>query len=76
MTCIHNWTIETPSGPTSWGVCQVCGQVREFKNSIPGDQSWFHSNTTDEEKELQVETLKSKRAYKSENIGLPYALEN
>ena len=30
----HHWAIESPSGPTSFGACRRCGEVREFKNSI------------------------------------------
>lgn len=30
----HHWLIESPNGPTSRGTCQVCGVIREFKNSI------------------------------------------
>ncbi len=32
--CRHHWIIETPIGPVSSGVCQVCGEIREFKNYI------------------------------------------
>ena len=74
--CQHYYILEPANGPVSIGVCKLCAVVKEFLNAIPGDQSWFHSNTTDEEKELQTKTTKSKRAYKSENIGLPYALDN
>lgn len=34
--CAHHWNIESPSGPTSIGTCKVCGETREFRNSIPG----------------------------------------
>ena len=34
--CEHHWVIESPNGPTSTGVCKVCGSKSEFKNSIPG----------------------------------------
>lgn len=30
----HHWLIESPNGPTSKGVCRLCGAEREFKNSI------------------------------------------
>ncbi|MFQ5860184.1 MAG: hypothetical protein ACE5IG_01380 [Dehalococcoidia bacterium] len=33
-TCRHYWLIESPSGPVSQGVCQLCGEEREFKNYI------------------------------------------
>ena len=28
----HHWRIEEANGPTSGGVCKVCGVAREFKN--------------------------------------------
>ncbi|MDE2765446.1 MAG: hypothetical protein OXI25_03320 [Chloroflexota bacterium] len=30
----HHWLIESPNGPTSMGVCRICGAEREFKNSV------------------------------------------
>ncbi len=30
----HHWAIESPNGPTSFGICRRCGDRREFKNSI------------------------------------------
>ena len=33
-TCRHHWVIELANGPVSWGVCQICHEVKEFKNSI------------------------------------------
>ncbi len=38
--CRHHWRIETPSGPTSVGVCQDCDATRTFDN---GD--WFAYNS-------------------------------
>ena len=32
--CSHYWTIESPNGPLSLGVCKRCGEIRHFKNSI------------------------------------------
>ena len=31
--CRHYWTIEPADGPTSRGVCKVCGEEKEFLNS-------------------------------------------
>jgi hypothetical protein len=31
--CAHHWVIAVPNGPISEGVCQGCGQVRQFNNS-------------------------------------------
>ena len=33
-TCSHHWVIEAANGPVSWGVCQICHEGKEFKNSI------------------------------------------
>ena len=32
-TCTHHWVIDRPNGPLSDGVCQRCGERREFTNS-------------------------------------------
>lgn len=34
--CRHHWVIDRPTGPVSKGVCQVCGEVREFHNYVDG----------------------------------------
>lgn len=35
IVCVHHWEIETATGPTSEGVCILCGEFREdFRNSI------------------------------------------
>jgi len=34
--CAHYWVIDRPNGPTSKGVCRICGAEGEFENSIPG----------------------------------------
>ena len=32
--CTHYWVIASPNGPTSQGVCKLCGERAEFRNSI------------------------------------------
>ena len=32
--CSHHWLIEPPSGPTSKGVCKLCGEVKVFDNIL------------------------------------------
>ena len=34
VACTHHWVIETPEGPFSKGRCRVCGEGREFSNSV------------------------------------------
>jgi len=35
VKCTHYWMIESPTGPTSRGVCKLCGAEREFRNNVP-----------------------------------------
>lgn len=32
---LHRWTIETPNGPTSIGVCLLHKHTKTFSNSLP-----------------------------------------
>ena len=32
--CRHHWVIQSAMGPVSQGVCQACGEVRDFKNYV------------------------------------------
>ena len=34
ITCNHHWLIEPAIGPTSKGVCKLCGAEKEFNNII------------------------------------------
>ena len=39
--CAHHWLIETAAGPASKGVCRLCGEEREFSNSVgPKATNW------------------------------------
>ena len=37
--CRHHWVIQPASGPVSQGVCQACGEVRDFQNYVES-ASW------------------------------------
>ena len=39
-SCTHHWLIESPRGPMSEGVCQRCGAIREFNNSMTSASTW------------------------------------
>ena len=32
--CCHYWIIETANGPISRGECEICHEVRDFRNSV------------------------------------------
>lgn len=36
QTCSHYWVIKSAAGPLSPGICQTCGEVREFENYVAG----------------------------------------
>ena len=39
--CRHYWVIQPANGPVSQGLCQICGETREFKNYVgPDGLSW------------------------------------
>ncbi len=37
IRCAHYWIVETTTGSVSKGMCRLCGEEREFGNSV---QSW------------------------------------
>lgn len=37
--CSHHWVIDSPNGPTSNGVCKLCGARQDFVNSL-GTVGW------------------------------------
>ena len=39
-TCKHHWLIAAANGPVSEGVCQRCGEEREFSNSAETATPW------------------------------------
>ncbi|MDO8751199.1 MAG: hypothetical protein Q7K03_08665 [Dehalococcoidia bacterium] len=39
VLCHHYWVIDSAGGPTSKGVCRLCGAQRQFKNYLE-DAPW------------------------------------
>lgn len=37
QVCAHYWVIESPCGPVSRGKCSICGEEREFINSLDSE---------------------------------------
>jgi hypothetical protein len=46
--CIHYWVIQPARGPKSGGICQKCGEVREFENSLDDAESSSWQLTRDQ----------------------------
>ena len=34
IDCVHHWIFETPTGPTSVGVCKKCGKKQQAENHM------------------------------------------
>ena len=34
LACQHHWLIQAADGPTSPGVCRLCGETKDFKNYV------------------------------------------
>ena len=41
-SCSHHWVIQPATGPESQGICQLCDEVRAFKNYVEG-ATWGNS---------------------------------
>lgn len=46
QTCAHHWVIQPAMGPSSQGVCQICGESRDFQNYVEA-ASWGDSRHAD-----------------------------
>ena len=46
--CGHHWLIDSPGGPTSKGVCSLCGIERQFRNYLEGAR-WDDETSSDQE---------------------------
>jgi hypothetical protein len=57
QTCPHHWLIEPAVGPTSKGVCKICGSVKIFMNIVDDTQPKEIENkiSTHEEEEAEAE---------------------
>jgi hypothetical protein len=44
--CRHHWLIESPHGATREGICKLCGDVRQFSNSL-ASMYWEGDSLTD-----------------------------
>ena len=47
--CPHRWIIDPPESSVSMGKCSVCGDKKEFQNSLPAEYlQWARNNTITE----------------------------
>lgn len=65
LECAHHWVIDSPSGPTSRGVCKQCGAEGEFKNSLP-DGTWERDSSQSNSSENPKVLVKPEQPEKPE----------
>ncbi len=54
--CCHHWAIQPATGPVSSGVCQICGEIREFKNYVEAS-TWGDDKGASRTKKVVKETV-------------------
>ncbi|HAI99433.1 MAG TPA: hypothetical protein DCL97_02065, partial [Dehalococcoidia bacterium] len=54
--CAHHWVIQPAMGPSSQGICQICGESKDFQNYVEA-ASWGDSRHTDRSEESSKEVL-------------------
>lgn len=75
-TCVHEWQIQPPDGPTSSGTCQLCHETREFLNHID-TENWKEKGVKSKAaKKAQAEMLEGQKEYVADHIGLHFTQEN
>jgi hypothetical protein len=55
-TCAHHWVIQPAMGPSSPGICQICGETKDFQNYVEA-ASWGDSRHTDRSEESSKEAI-------------------
>jgi hypothetical protein len=64
--CMHHWLIDSPEGPSSRGVCKLCGAIDEFKNYVPYP-SWQDVKWKRQEPRMpKIELVKARRKFLEE----------
>lgn len=66
--CAHYWVIQSAMGPSSQGVCQICGESRDFQNYVEA-ASWGDARLADRSSEAskEVMSLTSSSSQEEEN---------
>ena len=64
--CRHYWVIQPATGPVSPGICQTCGEAREFKNYVEG-AAWGDSRLSNRSTEDTATVVASPAADQDED---------
>jgi len=63
--CAHHWVIDGAGGPTSKGMCRLCGAERDFKNYLEGAR--WDNDATQDSGAIAAGIARSKHPSPSEN---------
>ena len=55
-TCAHHWVIQPAMGPSSPGICQICGETKDFQNYVEA-ASWGDSRHNGRSEESSKEAI-------------------
>lgn len=47
QSCQHEWMIDSPNGPSSHGICHLCGVEKDFPNYIEGS-AWGYDVSSEQ----------------------------
>ena len=67
--CMHYWVIQPATGPVSPGICQSCGEGREFKNYVEG-AAWGDSRLATRSRSEASEEISGVVANHTDGDGL------
>lgn len=59
ISCMHHWVIQAATGPVSPGVCQTCGETRDFKNYVEAS-TWGADKSQNKAKAAEAQKSNNK----------------
>ena len=69
--CSHHWLIEGPNGPTSHAVCRLCGEERDFYNSVAKGTWPGASSAANRRRETRDKSLPMAQGSAGERSAIP-----
>ena len=59
VACVHYWDIDPSNGHTSKGICRICGEIKDFLNSVPEEEKFKFVLAQHPRKREEVEMAKN-----------------
>ena len=56
LVCRHHWLIQAADGPTSVGVCRICGETKDFKNYVE-TATWGDTRLINRQEPVRVSAM-------------------